>query len=128
MARKTLDVQIRTLGLLHSDSVDTRRQVGMAMAHSHRYAEAIDLFREVLAKENDPALGNRWAIRYALACVAAADHRTADALHYLDDAVNRGFNDADFMTADDDLKPLRENPDFQKLAAQLRRSLTMSTP
>jgi len=120
MARKTLEVQIRTQGLLHTDSIDTRRQVAMAMAHSHRYDEAIDFFREVLAKENDPALSNRWAIRYALACVAAADNRSHDALQYLHDAIDRGFNDADFIMADDDLKPLRDNSDFQKLVAQLR--------
>jgi serine/threonine protein kinase len=128
VARKTLAVQILKQGLLHPDSIDTRRQVGMAMAHSHRYSEALDLFHEVLAKENDPSLSNRWAIRYALACVAAADHRTADALHYLHDAVDRGFSDSDFMTADDDLKGLRENLDFQKLAAQLRQAPTRSAP
>jgi len=120
MARKTLDVQVRTLGLLHSDSIDTRRQVGMAMAHSHRYDDAVDLFREVLAKESDTALSNRWAICYALACVAVAGNRTHDALQYLHEAIDRGFNDADFMMADDDLKPLRDNSDFQKLVAQLR--------
>jgi len=127
MARKILEVEVRTQGLLHTDSIDTRRQVGMAMAHSHRYSEAVDFFREVLEKENDPALANRWAIRYALACVAAADHRTADALHNLDDAVARGFNDPDFLTADDDLKSLRENPDFQKLVAGLRNALANPT-
>jgi hypothetical protein len=128
MARKTLDVQVRTHGLLRIDSIDTRRQVAVAMAHSHYYAEAVDFFPELLAKESDQALSTPWAILCALACVAAADHRTADGLQYLKDAVDRGFNDADYLVADDDLKNLRGNARFESLVAGQRLKVPATQP
>ena len=126
MARKTLAVQVRTQGLLHSDSIDTRRQVAMAMAHTHRYSKAIDLFQEAITQEDrGEAQGNRWAIPYALACVAQAANRPHDALRYLQEAVEHGYNDPDGLLADDDLQGLHHNADFQELVAQLRHPPTM---
>jgi hypothetical protein len=50
IARETYDVRLRTLGSQHPDTLDTLRQLGRAMAYSHRYAEASNLFHDVIEK------------------------------------------------------------------------------
>jgi hypothetical protein len=54
--------------------------------------------------------------------VAVAAHHPDDALRYLQEAINRGYKDADGLMTDDDLKNLRRNPHFQELVAALKRS------
>jgi hypothetical protein len=53
--------------------------------------------------------------------VAAAADRSDDALQHLQEAINRGYKDVDGLMADDDLKTLRPNPNFQQLVAKLKR-------
>ena len=121
LARETYDVQFRTLGPLHADTVDTLRQLGEALAYTHRYDEASKLFHDAINREGDSkALGNPWEVWYAFACVSAAAARPDDALRDLQEAINRGYKNADGLTADPDLKDLRSNPKFQQLVAQLK--------
>jgi eukaryotic-like serine/threonine-protein kinase len=121
LARETLDVQVRTLGSQHPDTLDTMRQLGIALAHTHRYAEASKLFRGVIATETDSSgKGNPWSASYDFACVAMAANQPDDALQYLQEAVNRGYKDADGLMADDDLKKLHSNPKFQQLVADIK--------
>ncbi len=125
IARETYDVQLRTLGPQHSDTVDTLRQLGEAMAYSDRYTEASKLFRNVIDKESSSGKqGNRWSVWYAFACVAVAANRPDDAIQYLREALNRGYKDADGLLADDDLKNLRPDPNFQQLVAELKPTPT----
>jgi hypothetical protein len=88
------------------------------------------LFRGVIEKQGDSSgKGNRWSMWYSFACVAAAGNRPDDALQYLQEAVARGYKNADGLAADDDLKNLRRNSRFQGLVATLRRSpARVSTP
>jgi serine/threonine protein kinase/tetratricopeptide (TPR) repeat protein len=121
-ARKAFEVQLRSLGPQHPDTLNTLRQLGTAMAYSNRYPEATKLFRDVIGKgSNSTGQGNRWSVWYSFACVAVAANHHDDALQYLREATNRGYKDAGGMMADDDLKNLRRNPDFQKLVAELKR-------
>jgi serine/threonine protein kinase len=121
LARETYDVQFRTLGPLHADTVDTLRQLGEALAYTHRYDEASKLFHDAINREGDSkALGNPWEVWYAFACVSAAANRPDDALQDLQEALNRGYKNADGLMADPDLKDLRSNPKFQQLVAQLK--------
>jgi eukaryotic-like serine/threonine-protein kinase len=121
IARETFGAQLRLLGPRHTSTMDTRRQLARAMAYTHRYVEAVKLFQDVTEEENNPAgQGNRWLAWYGLACVAAAANRSDDALRYLREAINRGYQDADGLMADDDLKNLRPNPMFQQLVAELK--------
>ncbi len=125
IARETFAVQLRTLGSRHTSTMDTRRQLARTMAYTHRYPEAIKLFQDVTKDQSNPAgQGNRWSAWYSLACVAAAANRPDDALQYLHEAVNRGFNDGNGLGADDDLKNLRPNPKFQQLVIALKESPT----
>jgi hypothetical protein len=52
--------------------------------------------------------------------VAETANRPDDALQYLQEAVNRGYKNADGLMADDDLKKLHSNPRFQQLVAELK--------
>ena len=93
------------------------------MAHTHRYNEAAKLFRDAIAKDtNSSGQGNHFQLWYAFACVAAAANRLDDAIQYLQEAVNRGYKDADGLMADSELKSLHNNIRFQQLVARLRQS------
>jgi non-specific serine/threonine protein kinase/serine/threonine-protein kinase len=129
LAHAIYDVQRPSLGPQHPDTLDTLRELGKAMAYSHRYAEASKLFQDVIENgSNSAGQGNRWSVWYAFACVAAAAGRSDDTLQYLREAVSRGYQDADGLVADDDLKSLRQNPHFQQLAAKIRRPAARIQP
>jgi eukaryotic-like serine/threonine-protein kinase len=126
-ARKAFEVQLRGLGPQHPDTLNTLQQLGTAMAYSHRYPEASKLFRDAIEKgSNSTGQGNRWSAWYSFACVAEAANRPDDALQYLQEAINRGYKDADGLMADDDLKKLRPNPRFQELVAEIMPAATSS--
>ena len=72
-------------------------------------------------EDNSQGQGNRWSAWYAFACVAVAAQHPDDALRYLQEAINRGYKDADGLMTDDDLKNLRQNPHFQELVTALKR-------
>lgn len=57
---------------------------------------------------------------YSFACVAVAANHPDDALEYLREAIKHGYKDADGLTADDNLKSLRQSPQFQQLLAELK--------
>ena len=101
------------------------RQLGIAMASSHRYPEASKLFHDAIDNEgNSAGQGNRWTIWYYFACVATAANDSNNAVQYLQEAVNRGYKDANGLMADDDLKNLHPNPKFQQLVAALKQPPT----
>jgi serine/threonine protein kinase len=129
LARDTFEIQRRTLGPLHPDTLETLQQLGTAMAHRHQYAQASKLFRDVIENDNNStAQGNRWSAWYRFACMAAETKHPDDALRYLKEAINRGFINADHLLADDNLKNLRSNPDFQQLVAELKRTPSKQQP
>jgi eukaryotic-like serine/threonine-protein kinase len=129
ISRETLAVEIGKLGPQHPYTLASLQQLGTALAHTNRYAEASKLFRETIDKVNNSSgKGNRWAVWYSFACVAAAAGRTDDAIHDLQEAIDRGYKDADGVLADDDLKSLRQNSHFQQLVATLRHQPTKPQP
>jgi eukaryotic-like serine/threonine-protein kinase len=125
IASETLSAQQRIQGEGHTDTLDTLRTLGKTMAYTHRYAEARDLFQGTIERlETSQGAGadqeSRWTAWYNFACVAAAAHRTDDALHYLREAINRGYRDVDGLLADDDLRELRRNTQFIGLVGELK--------
>jgi serine/threonine protein kinase len=122
LAQETYTAQLRTAGLHDSSTVDTLQQLGEALVHRGRYAEAAKFFQDAIAKNADSSgPGNSFELRYAFACVAAAANRPDESLQYLQEAIDRGYKEADGMTADDDLKSLHGDPRFQRVVAQLRQ-------
>jgi eukaryotic-like serine/threonine-protein kinase len=120
-AQQAFEAGLRTLGPQHPYALDALQQLGIAMAYTHRYAEASKLFRDAIEKQDSSkGLGNRFSVWYSFACVAVAANHPEDALQYLREAIQRGYKDADGLTADDNLKSLRQNPHFQELIAELK--------
>ncbi len=125
IARPAYEAQLRILGATHSDTVDALRILGKSMAHSHRYDEAVKMFRDAMDAETASGKqGDRWAMWYAMACVAASADRPADAFGFLHQAVDSGYGDGDGLSGDDDLKRLRNDPRFQQIVAQIQKSHT----
>jgi eukaryotic-like serine/threonine-protein kinase len=125
LARQAFEVQVRSPGPQNPQTLYTLLQMGRAMALSHRYAEAKKLFQEAIEKGGDSERQeNRWQAWYNFACVAEAANQSDDALQYLQEAVHRGYKNADGLMADENLKSLRQNPRFQSLVAELRHPPT----
>jgi eukaryotic-like serine/threonine-protein kinase len=122
IAQQAFEAALRTLGPQHPYTLHALQQLGTALAYTHRYAEAGKLFRDTIEKQDgSKGQGDRFSVWYSFACVAVAANRQADALQYLGAAIKRGYKDAAAMSADDDLKSLRQNPHFQELVAELKR-------
>jgi serine/threonine protein kinase len=125
LARQAFEVQVRSSGPQNPQTLYTLLQMGRTMALSHRYAEAKKLFQEAIEKGGDSARQqNRWLAWYNFACVAEAANHSDEALQYLQEAVNRGYKNADGLMADENLKSLRQNPHYQALVAEIRRPST----
>jgi non-specific serine/threonine protein kinase/serine/threonine-protein kinase len=126
IASQTFDAQLRDFGPSNPDTLDTLREWGIALAYSRRYAEANTLFRDVIRKlGNSAAQRSAW---YGFACATAAAGLQTEALRYLQEAVNHGYADADRLAADDDLKTLRDDPDFRRLVAALQSKAAAPEP
>ena len=122
LSRATYEAELRIHGPQHPNTLNALRELGKSLAYTHRYSEASKLFRDAIEKQDySKAQGNRWSAWYSFACVAAAGDRPDEALQYLQEAVNRGFKDADGLNDDDDLKNMRTNAKFRQLVAELKR-------
>ena len=122
LARQAFEIQVQSSGPQNSQTLYTLLQMGRAMALSQRYAEAKKLFEAAIEKEgNSRTQQNRWLAWYNFACVAEAANHSDEALQYLQEAVKRGYKNADGLMADENLKTLRQNPHFQALVAEIRR-------
>jgi tetratricopeptide (TPR) repeat protein len=62
-------------------------------------------------------------VRYNLACSCAILGRADEALASLREAVGLGFDDLKLLRRDKDLDPLRQDPRFRELEADLERRL-----
>jgi hypothetical protein len=130
IARKSFDTQLRTQGPQDGETLGSLRQLGKAMAYSHRYSEASSLFRDVIEKQNRlPVQAEPWDVWYSYACVAAVANQDDDAVRFLRQAIQRGYDEytgTDSLLTDDDLKNLRQNPHFQELVAAIKSPSSQS--
>jgi len=125
LARSAFNDQLRTLGSLHHDTIETLGFLGMALVRSGRYEDAKKLYLDAIATvSNDKSAAHSgdmfWLLWYNLACTAARAGRRDEAFEYLRRAVEAGYNDAQLIRTDDDLKSLRNDPRFDKLVAHLK--------
>ena len=122
IAGQAFEADLRTLGPQHPYTLDALQQLGTALAYNHRYPEASKLFRDVIEKqESSKAQVDRFSVWYSFACVAVAANHPDDAIQYLGEAIQRGYKDANRLTADANLKSLNQNPRFHELVAELKR-------
>jgi serine/threonine protein kinase/Flp pilus assembly protein TadD len=121
ISRPAFAAGLRTLGPQHPYTLYALQQLGMALAYTHRYAEASKLFHDVIEKqESSKAQTDRFSVWYSFAGVAVAANRPDEAIQYLREAIQRGYKDANRLTADASLKGLNQDPHFQELVAELK--------
>lgn len=99
---------------LESLRVQTRFYLPQRLLAQGEFARAAVSLGVAVALEPEAA-----ATRYDLACALARGGRRKEALAELQRAVESGFTDATHMAADEDLKSLRETPEFQALLRRL---------
>ena len=125
-ARPAFDDQLRTLGPLHHDTIETLGILGTALVRSGRYEDAKKLYLDAIATANSDKSaahnGDVFWLWYNLACTAARAGRRDEAFDYLHRAVEAGYDDAQLIRTDDDLKSLRNDPRFDKLIANMSAS------
>jgi non-specific serine/threonine protein kinase/serine/threonine-protein kinase len=123
-ARSAFEDQLRTLGPLHHDTIETLGILGTALVRSGRYDDAKNLYLRAIDSvsidKSEARGGNVFWLWYNLACSAAGAGRRDEAFDYLHRAVEAGYNDAQLIRTDDDLKSLRNDPRFDKLVADLK--------
>lgn len=125
LAHEAFELESRSLGPQDRITLFALLQLGRAMAYEHRYAEASKLFRNVINdSSNSGGFGNRYSVWYSFACLAETANHPAEALQYLREAISRGYTNGDGLLVDEDLKDLRQNPQFQQLVASLKRAPT----
>ncbi|MGF1485318.1 MAG: hypothetical protein ACFBZ8_13255 [Opitutales bacterium] len=91
--------------------------LGGLYARNGRVDEGLKMDRKLVRLQPD----NPTAY-YNLACSLALKHRKADALRALNEAVELGYLDVEWMRQDPDLECLWGHPGFRKLIAELERS------
>lgn len=98
----------------HPDNLDALAELGHAYTRLGRLEEglAVDERLVRLTPENPAA-------HYNMACSLALLERPVEALDALERAVERGYDDAPFLLADDDLASLRAQARFRALVARL---------
>jgi eukaryotic-like serine/threonine-protein kinase len=122
--RETLDVQQRVLGPEHPSTLESLESLAINLSHEgRRYGEAEQLFREAIERarktNQQGVIALAW---YNFACGAAIAGRHDEAIEYLSEAIDHGFEEtADAMVSDPDLKVLRGNVRFEALLAKLRQ-------
>ncbi|HVR41651.1 MAG TPA: tetratricopeptide repeat protein, partial [Thermoanaerobaculia bacterium] len=83
---------------------------GMELHHQDRYDEAIEAFKHSIAA------GYRIdASKYNIACGYSLLDDKENALRWLNEAVDAGFNDPDKIGEDSDLDPIRSDPRFRQI-------------
>ncbi|MGA3092127.1 MAG: tetratricopeptide repeat protein [Terriglobales bacterium] len=128
LARQAFEAQLRVLGPQHGDTLNSLQILGTALVYDHRYDEAKKLFADSIEQNSKIKAGNASTAWYNFACVAVTANRPTEAIQYLRQSIALGYNDADHLQADDDLKPLRSDPRFAALVSEARRHLPASTP
>jgi eukaryotic-like serine/threonine-protein kinase len=123
-ARSAFNDQLRTLGPLHHDTMETLGILGAALLKSGRYEDVQKLYLDTIATagvdKSGPHGGDVFWLWYNLACMAARAGRRDEAFDYLHRAIEAGYKDAQLIRTDDDLKSLQKDPRFDELVADLK--------
>lgn len=88
--------------------------LGCLYTEMGRYQEGLRADRDMVRLQPHSALA--W---YNLACSLSLTGQTAAAFEALDKAIALGYDDAEWMQQDDDFAPIRSDPRFARLLAQL---------
>jgi non-specific serine/threonine protein kinase/serine/threonine-protein kinase len=120
-ARQAYTSQLRLLGPAHEDTEESRRYLAQSLSQLGRYGEAQALYQGTINKmeqEKSPGLSDAW---YDFAKVAALAGHANDAVTYLRNAAQAGYNDAGSVSNDLDFTSLRKDPRFAQVVAAMQR-------
>jgi non-specific serine/threonine protein kinase/serine/threonine-protein kinase len=120
--RGALDAARRILKPDHPDILEIESSLALDLSQENRYEEAKPLFTDAVRnadRTNERNLSSSaW---YQFACGAAVTGHGQEALQDLRNAVDRGYQDIGRLRAENDLKSLRNDPQFLELLAALKR-------
>ncbi len=88
--------------------------LGCLYTEMGRYQDGLRADREMVKMEPDSP--NAW---YNLACSLSLTGQPDDAFAALERAIALGYDDAEWMQDDDDFEPIKKDPRFTRLLAQL---------
>jgi tetratricopeptide (TPR) repeat protein len=120
--RQILDAQRDVFGPENPETLHTMELLGVTLAYEKHFPEAEGLFLDVLrtagtAPGQTRVVAGAW---YNFACAAAVAGHNDEALHYLAEAIGRGYGHAGEIASDEDLKSLRNDSRFAALIKQAR--------
>ena len=122
---ESLGIYRRKLGTAHPDTIRAMYNLANAYMIEARDEEAVKLFLETL-DASSRVLGashpDTLDCVYNLACLAARGGQRARAFDWLRRAVDDGWERADLMMKDDDLKSLRGDPAFEGCVSRAREN------
>ncbi len=95
----------------HSAVVES---LGCLYTEMGRYQDGLRADRDMVQMEPDSP--NAW---YNLACSLSLTGQPDDAFAALEKAIALGYDDAEWMQDDDDFEPIKKDPRFARLLAQL---------
>jgi tetratricopeptide (TPR) repeat protein len=116
-SRRDLDVEISFLeGVIRRDPnyVEALQILGDAYTKRGDYERGLEIDRRLAALCPNDSL-----VLYNLACSLALTHQKDEAFRALERAIALGYRDVRWLQRDDDLKPLRDDPRFEKLIQKL---------
>ncbi len=87
------------------------------LTKSGQIDEGLEMDQQIVELDPDNAISH-----YNLACSLALKNRAAEALAALRMALERGYDDFDWLMKDNDLLSLHQNPAFSALVSEFRAS------
>jgi len=123
--RQALETKTRVLGAHHPETLSSLYNLAIVFTAQGRLDEAESLHREVLeVREQTLGPDNPQTLDAlcAVAGVAALRGDRETALRRLEDAIGRGYSEADSLAADDDFESLYDDPVFVDLVERARRN------
>ena len=127
LLREAVATAMRTAGPTALVTRNAMGNLASTLAYAKRTGESIAMFEKLLeyaSKAESPALRDA---HYQYAAGLSVLGRKDEAFQQLDEAVKAGFDDADQLSTDDDLKSLREDPRFAALVEGIRKRQTSAT-
>lgn len=85
-------------------------------SESENYDEAIAYYKKIA--QYNPAIEP--TIYYNVACLYARKHNMEKAIDFLKKAIDAGYDNLEMIENDEDLKYIRETPEFEKIVTSLR--------
>ncbi len=122
---ETLELRRRVLGPEHPDTLATMHFLAATLARQGRHDEGEKLMLETLEIQrrvlgpNHPEVARSL---YGLACLESLRGRPTEALDWLRQAVEAGFNDVRQIAEDPELESLHGDPRFDTLLATVKKN------